>query len=61
MGRLLAPDSPLGDDDREALTAALASDMFASDIAEALRAEGHDVGDHTVRYHRSGKCKCEAS
>lgn len=51
--RLLAV---LDDDDRAALTEALASDMSSAAIARALLAEGHEVRDQSVSRHRRGAC-----
>jgi hypothetical protein len=45
--------------DLEALNTALADDAFtASEIARALRLEGHNIGDDSVRRHRRGDCTC---
>lgn len=30
-------------------------------IAEALRAEGYDIGDRAVANHRGGACRCDFS
>lgn len=32
--------------------------MLATDLARALRAEGYDVGESTIRRHRRGDCRC---
>lgn len=46
-------------DDLSALHAALSDPGFtASEIARALRLEGHNVGDDSVRRHRRGDCTC---
>ena len=45
--------------DLEALTVALADDAFtATEIGRALRLEGHNIGDDSVRRHRRGSCTC---
>jgi hypothetical protein len=45
--------------DLQALVAALTDPAFtASEIARALRLEGHRVGDDAVRRHRRGDCTC---
>lgn len=49
----------LDDDDRDALTEALADEhMPATSIARALRREGHDIGAHSLSRHRRGGCNC---
>lgn len=51
----------LPSEDREALTRALADPKFqGTQISRALRAEGHRVGDDSVRRHRRGDCACDA-
>jgi hypothetical protein len=48
-------------DDAAALTEALADHTIdASRISRALRAEGFDVSDQTVRRHRTG-CGCHSA
>jgi hypothetical protein len=46
-------------DDREALTAALASDVPHSFITRALAAIDHRVAITTVGRHRRGDCDCD--
>jgi hypothetical protein len=44
--------------DREGLLASLSDPaMTAAGISRALRAEGIDIGTHTVLRHRKGECK----
>jgi hypothetical protein len=46
-------------DDQATLTAALANPALTSaHITRALRAEGHTIGEDTVRKHRTGDCAC---
>ena len=35
--------------------------LSARVIAEALRLEGHDVGDRSIVNHRNGACRCDYS
>lgn len=47
--------------DRDALVVAIGDDRFTGEaIAQALRAEGHQVSGHTVQRHRRGRCSCDA-
>lgn len=48
----------LDDIDRQALLNALESDMFSTDIAEALRDEGHLIRHDAVQRHRRRSCAC---
>jgi hypothetical protein len=50
----------LNDIDARALTDAIESHMQSSDIARALRLEGHDIAGNTVARHRRGDCSCDA-
>lgn len=50
----------LDDIDKQALLNALESPMQATDIARALRDEGHDVQGPTLARHRRGDCTCDA-
>lgn len=45
------------DDDREALAEALADPLiYSTAISRALKAEGHDISEHSVQRHRRGGC-----
>lgn len=59
VGKLLAE---LEGEEREALLLMLGTPEHrgwaASDIYDALLAEGHKVGYQTVNRHRGGKCRC---
>lgn len=48
----------LDDIDAQALRNALASELKGSEIAAALRDEGHYMKGHTVQRHRNGECSC---
>jgi hypothetical protein len=48
-------------EDREALRAAMGSDMATAAICDALRREGHPISRSTVRAHRQGACSCGTS
>jgi hypothetical protein len=50
----------LDTNDTKALLAALALDsgIKGSEIAKALRDEGHHMKGHTVQRHRNGECGC---
>lgn len=52
----------LDQDDRDALLTMLGTPerrgWSASDIYDALIAEGHKVGLQTINRHRGGKCRC---
>lgn len=43
-------------EDRQALEEALASEMYGSLIAQALRDEGYSIADQTLNRHRRGRC-----
>ena len=45
--------------DAEALTGALNSDMFSTDISRALVSEGHKVAGSTIARHRKQECNCD--
>lgn len=47
--------------DREVLAAAFASsDVTTVAIRQVLKANGHDLSQHTVARHRRGGCSCES-
>lgn len=49
----------LDDNDRKVLDAAMGDAVFSSvRIASALRAEGHQIAEDSVRRHRTGQCSC---
>ena len=49
----------LTDDDRRTLDTAMGNPAFSSvHIARALRAEGHQLSEDSVRRHRTGACAC---
>ena len=49
----------LNDADRAALVQyADRRDVSGANIAKALKAEGHHMGESTVRRHRAGDCTC---
>lgn len=56
VGKFLGVMSP---PDKEALLGALSNPAYtASAIAKALREEGFQVSDFTLREHRRGSCNC---
>lgn len=48
----------LNEEDRDALIAALASNMSYRTIEMALRKEGHKTGTNTILEHRRKNCAC---
>jgi hypothetical protein len=49
----------LNADDRDVLDSAMGDTAFSSvHIGRALRSEGHQIAEDSVRRHRTGACSC---
>ena len=46
-------------EDRKALLDAMAKGISTNTLVQALRAEGHKIGDNSFNMHRKGTCLCQ--
>lgn len=48
----------LSESEQAELAEALASDVSARALCEALAKRGYEIGKHTIERHRAGACQC---